>query len=44
MEVDILTEEPASLGTKSVQEKATTPFMTKYEKARVLGVRALQIR
>ena len=25
-------------------QRSTTPYMTKYEKARVLGVRALQIR
>lgn len=25
-------------------KRATTPFMTKYERARVLGTRALQIR
>jgi len=25
-------------------ERTTTPFMTKYERARVLGTRALQIR
>lgn len=25
-------------------ERFTTPFMTKYEKARILGTRALQIR
>jgi DNA-directed RNA polymerase I, II, and III subunit RPABC2 len=25
-------------------ERKTTPYMTKYEKARVLGTRALQIR
>jgi DNA-directed RNA polymerase I, II, and III subunit RPABC2 len=25
-------------------QRATTPFMTKYEKARILGTRALQIR
>lgn len=26
------------------EERATTPYMTKYERARVLGTRALQIR
>lgn len=26
------------------KEKVTTPYMTKYEKARILGTRALQIR
>jgi DNA-directed RNA polymerase I, II, and III subunit RPABC2 len=25
-------------------ERVTTPYMTKYEKARILGTRALQIR
>lgn len=27
----------------AVQKRITTPFMTKYERARVLGTRALQI-
>lgn len=26
------------------EERSTTPYMTKYEKARILGTRALQIR
>lgn len=26
------------------EERQTTPYMTKYEKARILGTRALQIR
>jgi DNA-directed RNA polymerase I, II, and III subunit RPABC2 len=26
------------------KERVTTPYMTKYERARVLGTRALQIR
>ena len=26
------------------EKRSTTPYMTKYEKARVLGTRALQIR
>lgn len=26
------------------EQRATTPYMTKYERARVLGTRALQIR
>lgn len=26
------------------EERSTTPYMTKYERARVLGTRALQIR
>lgn len=35
--------EPIS-APKSIKERLTTPYMTKYEKARVLGTRALQIR
>ena len=27
-----------------ISERITTPYMTKYERARVLGTRALQIR
>lgn len=41
----------ASTGVKGLKEKripnekrTTTPYMTKYERARVLGTRALQIR
>uniref|UniRef100_A0AC34GA62 RPB6 homolog n=1 Tax=Panagrolaimus sp. ES5 TaxID=591445 RepID=A0AC34GA62_9BILA len=30
-------------GAIAAQERVTTPFMTKYERARVLGTRALQI-
>lgn len=30
--------------TRPVQERLTTPYMTKYERARILGTRALQIR
>ena len=35
-----------SLKKKKVpnEKRSTTPYMTKYEKARVLGTRALQIR
>lgn len=29
---------------KANLERITTPYMTKYEKARILGTRALQIR
>lgn len=29
--------------TQTVKKKVTTPYMTKYERARVLGTRALQI-
>lgn len=31
-------------GPKEIKEKKTTRYMTKYERARVLGTRALQIR
>lgn len=31
-------------GAKASTERITTPYMTKYEKARILGTRALQIR
>jgi DNA-directed RNA polymerase I, II, and III subunit RPABC2 len=33
-------------GSKAIppEERSTTPYMTKYEKARILGTRALQIR
>ncbi|KAL7749491.1 subunit common to RNA polymerases I, II, and III [Sorochytrium milnesiophthora] len=32
-----------SLGAAEKKERVTTPYMTKYEKARVVGTRALQI-
>lgn len=40
--IDIL---PADQASKAVepQKRITTPYMTKYERARVLGTRALQI-
>jgi len=33
-------------GSKAIppEQRSTTPYMTKYEKARILGTRALQIR
>lgn len=33
-------------GSKAIppDQRSTTPYMTKYEKARILGTRALQIR
>lgn len=36
----------AALKSKKVpnDQRTTTPYMTKYEKARILGTRALQIR
>ena len=39
-DVELLDMENAELG----REKTTTKYMTKYERARVLGTRALQIR
>lgn len=38
--------DPASLRDKKIPdaERNTTPYMTKYERARILGTRALQIR
>ena len=32
------------VGSGESREKVTTPYMTKYERARILGTRALQIR
>uniref|UniRef100_A0A7S2BMT1 Uncharacterized protein n=1 Tax=Florenciella parvula TaxID=236787 RepID=A0A7S2BMT1_9STRA len=40
---EILNEGEAVKGGQELTEKTTTPYMTKYEKARVLGTRALQI-
>ncbi|MEQ2314683.1 DNA-directed RNA polymerases I, II, and III subunit RPABC2 [Ameca splendens] len=34
---------PAGEGKQANQKRITTPYMTKYERARVLGTRALQI-
>ena len=39
-QIDVL---PADEADKKNSEKITTPYMTKYERARVLGTRALQI-
>ena len=36
-------EDEVPKGGQELTEKTTTPYMTKYEKARVLGTRALQI-
>merc|ERR1712008_386246 len=41
-QIDILPEEEGGEGHKN-KERTTTPYMTKYERARVLGTRALQI-
>ena len=45
--VEILNADEAGDGDgagKSRKERVTTPYMTKYERARVLGTRALQVR
>uniref|UniRef100_T2MEV7 DNA-directed RNA polymerases I, II, and III subunit RPABC2 n=2 Tax=Hydra vulgaris TaxID=6087 RepID=T2MEV7_HYDVU len=39
-EVDIL---PSTEASQQQKKRVTTPYMTKYERARVLGTRALQI-
>lgn len=37
--------DPSGLtGEEANRERITTPYMTKYERARILGTRALQIR
>lgn len=41
-QIDILPAEEGGEGKKNT-ERITTPYMTKYERARVLGTRALQI-
>lgn len=40
--VEILTDGPRQ-GGGAVTDRTTTPYMTKYERARILGTRALQI-
>jgi hypothetical protein len=43
--VDILEDgQEAAAGGGAQRERITTKYMTKYERARVLGTRALQIR
>ena len=39
----MLPSDRAGEGQKQVGKRITTPYMTKYERARVLGTRALQI-
>ena len=39
----VLPSDRAGEGQKQVGKRITTPYMTKYERARVLGTRALQI-
>lgn len=41
MDVEMVDEEKADA---VVAERITTKFMTKYERARILGTRALQLR
>ena len=41
MEPELLTDEPPE--GELLRPKRTTPYLTKYERARVLGTRALQI-
>ena len=36
--------ESMDVDAEPAKERVTTPYMTKYERARVLGTRALQIR
>ena len=35
--------EGAAMPEQANEERVTTPYMTKYERARILGTRALQI-
>ena len=43
--IDIDRPEDGSAGhAVAVEDRMTTPYMTKYERARILGTRALQIR
>jgi DNA-directed RNA polymerase I, II, and III subunit RPABC2 len=39
----VLPSDRSGEGQKQVGKRITTPYMTKYERARVLGTRALQI-
>lgn len=40
---DIIQNEPAEMNEQKYKPVKTTEYLTKYEKARVLGIRALQI-
>jgi len=40
---DVVTDTTDIDGNREAKERITTPYMTKYEKARILGTRALQI-
>merc|ERR1712221_24826 len=41
--VDVLPSEEGTTGQVDPTKRITTPYLTKYERARVLGTRALQI-
>lgn len=40
----MILEQGADIQPSESKVKQTTPYMTKYERARILGTRALQIR
>lgn len=42
--IDILNADQVDVKAIAEENFSTTPYMTKYERARVLGTRALQIR
>jgi DNA-directed RNA polymerase I, II, and III subunit RPABC2 len=41
---DVVMQNGDTTTVKKQKERTTTPYMTKYERARILGTRALQIR
>eukprot|EP00041_Stephanoeca_diplocostata_P006779 m.93644 g.93644 ORF g.93644 m.93644 type:complete len:109 (-) comp16533_c0_seq1:575-901(-) len=43
MQVDVIPSDDPSVQHGQIKERTTTKYMTKYERARVLGTRALQI-
>lgn len=43
-QVEILEQGPGQAAPAAQQQRITTRYLTKYEKARVLGTRALQVR
>jgi DNA-directed RNA polymerase I, II, and III subunit RPABC2 len=42
--VDLLNADDVEIDQEAAKERVTTKYMTKYERARILGTRALQIR
>lgn len=42
--MEVVGEGDGSKGARPKSERITTKFLTKYERARILGTRALQIR